>query len=56
MQEALYSSPDATSELLRTARVDPLLRRLKLELDHLWEWHRDVVGESPYGLSDARHE
>lgn len=45
MQEALYSSPEATSELLRTARIDPLLRRLKPELDSLWAFNRDVIGQ-----------
>lgn len=46
MQEALYSSPEATSELLRTARIDPLLRRLKPELDSLWAFNRDCFGMS----------
>lgn len=52
----LYASPQLTSELVRTRRFEPLLHRLKPELDSLVQWlspgtvERDVLEESVAGM------
>lgn len=38
LQDILYASPQLTSELVRTRRFEPILHRLKPELDSLTQW------------------
>lgn len=58
LQELLYYSPDLTSDLIRSRRYEPILHRLKPELDSLWQYlghgmaDYDVLNESVAGMED----
>lgn len=55
LQELLYYTPDLTSDLIRTRRYEPILHRLKPEIDSLWQFlarglsEYDVLEESVSG-------
>lgn len=44
LQELLYSKPSVTEEHMRTGRYEPILHRMKPELDSLWVW---IAGDLP---------
>ncbi|WWC95609.1 hypothetical protein V866_002474 [Kwoniella sp. B9012] len=54
LQELLYISPEVTQELIKTARFESTLHRLKPELDSLWQ--RQVGDLASYSILDQDDE
>jgi hypothetical protein len=53
VQELMYASPDLTTDLIRTRQFEPILHRLKPELDSIRQWMIPTSGLYPPDESGA---
>lgn len=53
VQELMYASPSLTNDLIRTRQFEPLLHRLKPELDSIRQWLIPSGGLDPPDESEA---